>query len=261
MTRQTSPCRPAALWLALGVFLVEGSALAQSSQTTQPISPVDEGQGGYPYRPPPPPPPPPPPKPDRETISRNYMQMSMGFVGGGRRYADSSFESTNGVAPNLSEVFIRQPFESETVLGLRYDLRAVFSYVRGTIGVDFPFSTFRGRDAMGTYVLDGKTVNVAVQSVRPYELRFGIGAEYPVWVFAPFADLIGYAYWTNVGLAVDDTKAEYQAKGFGFDARAGVRVHAKPWFFVQAAADIGIYGPVRWNAELSIGFAAPTKRW
>jgi len=244
--------------LALGLLLIEGVALAQS---TQPIAPVDD-PNPYAYRPPPPPPPPlPPPKPDRETTSRNYLQMSMGFLGGGRNYSDSSFESTNGVSANLSEPFLRRPFDSETVLGLRYDLRAVFTYVRGTIGVDFPFTTFRARDAMGSYTLDGKTVNVAVQSVRPYELRFGIGAEYPVWVFAPFADLIGYAYWTNVGVAVDDAKAEYQAKGFGFDVRAGLRVHAKPWFFIQAAADAGIYGPVRWNAELSIGFAAPTKRW
>ncbi len=230
------------------------------AQSTQPIAPVDDS---YPPQTPSPPPPPPyrQPKPERETISRSYVHMSMGFLAGGRRYADSLFESTNGVAPNLSEQFVRAPFESETVLGLRYELHAVFSYVRGTIGVDFPFSTFSAREATGVYSLDGKNVNVAIQSMRPYELRFGIGGEYPVWVFAPFLDLIGYAYWTNLGVAVDDAKAEYQAKGFGFSAHGGVRIHAKPWFFLQVAGDAGLYGPVRWNAELSIGFSAPAKRW
>lgn len=247
--------------LCLGSLLVsiEGAALAQGSQ---PIAPVDDA---YPPSSPSPPPPPvyrqPKPEPERETISRSYVQMSMGFLAGGRRYSDSLFESTNGVAPNLSEPFVNAPFDSETVLGLRYELHAVFSYVRGTIGVDFPFSAFRARDATGVYSLDGKNVNVAIQSMRPYELRFGIGGEYPVWVFAPFLDLIGYAYWTNLGVAVDDAKAEYQAKGFGFSAHGGVRIHAKPWFFLQVAADAGLYGPVRWNAELSIGFSAPAKRW
>ncbi len=185
----------------------------------------------------------------------------MGFLAGGRTYANSSFENTNGVAANLSEPFLKAPFDYETVLGLRYDLRVVYSYIRGTIGVDFPFSTFAARNAMGTYTLDGRTVNVAIQSLRPYELRFGIGGEYPIWVFAPFVDLIGYAYWTNVGAAVNDAKVEFQARGFGFSDRAGTRLHVKPWFFVQLAGDVGIYGPTRWNAELSLGFSAPAKRY
>ncbi|HMU39780.1 MAG TPA: hypothetical protein PKE31_12300 [Pseudomonadota bacterium] len=239
-----------------------GRAFAQSSQ------PSASPQTGGAYQPldgnyaqPPPPPPPPPPAPERPNIARSYFQLTMGFMAGGRSYSDSSFESQNGVAANLTEPFVHAPFVSETVMGLRYDLRVVYSYIRGTIGVDFPFSTFRGRDATGTYSLNGQTVNVAVQSLRPYELRFGIGGEYPVWAFAPFVDIIGYAYWANVGAAVNDEKADFQARGFGFSARGGLRAHVKPWFFVQAAGEAGLYGPVRWNAELSIGFSAHAKRY
>ena len=78
MQHRSLPLGPPALLIALGLVVVEGSALAQSSQA---IAPVDDGSS---YRPPPP-----PPKPDRETISRSYMQMSMGFLDVYKRQAQA----------------------------------------------------------------------------------------------------------------------------------------------------------------------------
>lgn len=251
---------------SVGLLFFCKTAWAQPAQSSPPVSlqqngalspvPVDDN-----YRPPVYRPLPTAEPPERPNIARSYLQFTMGFLAGGRSYSNSSFESQNGVAPNLTEPFVHVPFNSETVLGLRYDLRVVYSYVRGTIGVDFPFTTFAGREAVGQYPLNGQNVEVAIQSVRPYELRFGIGGEYPVWAFAPFVDFIGSAYFANVGAAVNGEKAEYRASGFGFSFRGGVRAHLQKWFFVQVAGDAGVYGPVRWNAELSIGFSAFAKRY
>jgi hypothetical protein len=199
------------------------------------------------------------PRPVRETISRHYVEGTMGFLAGGRRYADSTFESQSGTAASLVDPFLRYPFDGINAFGLRYELRATVLFVRMTIGVDIPFPSFRTRDTQDRYLLDGMMRTVTVQSVRPYELRFGIGGEYPVWLFAPFVDLIGSAYWTNAGLSVDDTKADFQAQGFSFALRAGTRIHLKPWFFVQVSGEIGLYGALAWNSELSLGFALGTK--
>lgn len=198
---------------------------------------------------------PPKPRPPRETISNHYVELTMGFIAGGRRYSDASFASQDSSAPAFVEPFNNAPFNSANAFGLRYDLRAIVSYVRMTIGIDIPFPAYRIADTQANYMLNGMTHAVSVQSLHPYELRFGIGGEYPIWIFAPFLDLLGTAYWANTSLSVDDNKADYQAQGFGFSLRAGCRVHLRSWFFTQLSGDIGVYGPVVWNAELSIGFA------
>jgi hypothetical protein len=197
---------------------------------------------------------------NKETTSRTYVQFTMGFLAGGRSYRDATFENQNGVAPTLSAPLLVAPYDGSTAVGLRYELRIAIAYLRGTIGVDLPFPDFRARDTTASYLIDGKAVTVSVQSLRPYELRFGIGGEYPIWVFAPFVDLIGYTHWTDTTLSVDGARAGFQAQGFGFALRAGVRVHVKEWFFVQVSSEAGLYGPVRWNADLSIGFAVPANR-
>lgn len=196
-----------------------------------------------------------PARPTHQTISDHYVELTMGFIGGGRHYSDATFASQDGVAPNLTEPFNRSPFSGVNAFGLRYDLRVIVSYVRMTVGVDIPFPSYRVQDTQAAYLVDGMMHNVSVQSLHPYEMRFGIGGEYPIWVFAPFVDLLGTAYWANASLAVDNTKADSQAQGFGFSLRGGCRVHLKSWFFTQVSADVGLYGPVAWNAELSIGFA------
>ena len=198
--------------------------------------------------------------PRRRTISDTYAQFTMGFIAGARNYRRATFESRNNVAAALLQPFERLPYNGVDVYGLRYELRIAVSYLRGTIGVDIPFPDFAARDTTGTYMLDGTDHPVSVQALRPYELRFGIGGEYPIWVFAPFVDLVGYTHWTDTALAFDDQKAEYRAQGFGFAVRGGVRIHAREWFFVELAGEAGLYGPVLWNAGLSLGFAVPRTR-
>lgn len=253
--------------LSLSCVLLTAPALAWGQ--IAPVGPA-AGPSSEPSLPPPAPvsqpvAPPPPPRPRPEIGSRapaaHMFEMTMGFIAGQRAYQDLNFESRNGVAASLTQPFLAAPFTGATVMGLRYDVRMIVTFVRMTLGLDLPFTTFRSADTKASYMLDGKMASVTVQALRPYELRFGLGGEVPVSIFAPFVDLIGAAHWVDAGLAVDSEKADFRAQTFGFSLRAGVRAQVNKWFFALISGEAGLYGPVRWNAELSVGFSAGGKRF
>jgi hypothetical protein len=190
----------------------------------------------------------------------DHFELTMGFVAGARRFDKESFAMSGGGgeidgAGSLVEPFQNPPFDNVPVFGLRYDLRLVVSYVRMTVGVDFPFAYFQPGQTRGIYDVGGIERDVVVRKIRPYELRFGIGGEYPIGRIAPFVDLIGEVDWTKTELAIDGDKVAYDATSFGFSARAGMRVYLREWFFISVAGEYGIVGNRFWGAELSLGFA------
>ena len=188
----------------------------------------------------------------------DHFELTMGFLAGARRFDQESFSlSSGGVdgAGSLVEPFRNAPYDYVPVYGLRYDLRLVVSYVRMTVGVDFPFAQIPPESARMTYDVGGVPSELVVRKIRPYELRFGIGGEIPIGRFAPFVDLIGEVDWTNTELSIAGERAEYKATSFGFSARAGVRAYLRDWFFIAASGEIGIVGNRFWGAELSLGFA------
>jgi hypothetical protein len=190
----------------------------------------------------------------------DHFEITMGFIAGARRYDRESFAWEEGGgevagAKALVEPFEDAPYDRCAVFGLRYDLRLVVSHVRMTVGVDFPFASFEPRETRGRYDVGGVERGLAVQRIRPYELRFGIGGEYTFGRLTPFVDLQGEVDWVRTALSVDGTTVEYAASSFGFSARAGARLYLREWFFIAAAGEIGIVGQRFWGAELSLGFA------
>ncbi|MCK9461189.1 MAG: hypothetical protein M0R80_16300 [Proteobacteria bacterium] len=190
----------------------------------------------------------------------DHFELTMGFIAGARRYDGESFaheKGGGGVAgvKALVEPFGQAPYDDCTVFGLRYDLRLVVSHVRMTAGVDFPFASFEPADTRRSYDVAGVEREIAVQKIRPYELRFGIGGEIAIGRFAPFVDLIGEVDWVSTELVVDGETVGYGACSFGFSARVGARLYVREWFFVAAAGEIGIVGQRFWGAELSLGFS------
>jgi hypothetical protein len=188
----------------------------------------------------------------------DHFELTMGFLAGARRYDQESFALSNGDvagAGGLVDPFRNAPYDYVPVYGLRYDLRLVVSYVRMTVGVDFPFAQLQPDDSRVTYDVGGAPSEIVVRKIRPYELRFGIGGEYPIGRFAPFVDLIGEVDWVKTEMSIAGEKVEYKANSFGFSGRAGVRVYLRDWFFIAAAGEIGIVGNRFWGAELSLGFA------
>jgi len=190
----------------------------------------------------------------------DHFEFSMGFLAGQRSYTDTSFEFDDGTAKGIGggglvEPFVKPPFDKVTVLGLRYDLRLVMSYIRMTVGFDLPFPTYKASNSVGVYNVGGAPRQVTVQSLSAKELRFGIGGEYPYKSIAVYADLVGGVHWVDTELSIDGYTAEYGAASFAFSGRAGVRAHVRKWFFATASGEVGFVGDIRWNAELSVGFS------
>jgi hypothetical protein len=182
-----------------------------------------------------------------------HIAFSIGFLGAARDYRNTPFDLQSGAAPlgpDPREPFHHAPFDRLPVYGLRYDTRLVISGVRMTAGFDFPFA-----GAAATQMnLAGAERTVTLSSLRPYDLRFGIGWEAPTRRLVPFIDLLGGVHWTRATLIVDGQPVSYAATAFAYSVRAGVRVDLRKAFFLAAAGELGLGGDVRYGGELVVGF-------
>jgi hypothetical protein len=178
----------------------------------------------------------------------DHFEATMGFLVTQENHQRTGFTSAGNAAP-LVDTFRRAPYDGTLGLGLRYDLRLTLSHVRMTAGFDLPFSSL-GDSAPQR--VDGHVV--APRSLQSWGLRFGLGAEYPVGAFTPFADLQGSLLQTSTTLTVDGRNEDYRATRFGFSVRGGVQVRLRRWFFVSVAGEYGIVGATQWGADVGVGF-------
>lgn len=192
---------------------------------------------------------------DEADSPNDHLSFSMGFLGAARDYRSAPFDVQGGagaamLGPDPRTPFQSAPFDRLPVFGLRYDTRLVISGVRMTTGFDLPFASAAATHAS----LGGADRTVTLASLRPYELRFGIGYELPTKRIVPFIDLLGGVHWTTATLLVDGDPVNYAATAFAYSVRAGVRVDLRKGFFASAAAEAGLRGDVRWGGELVVGF-------
>lgn len=284
MRRSSTFALPFATFILVGLA-APALALAAPQAEPEPLPPGEKKADPMEIAAPPPPPPPPPqrtmqvpetirtPEPpprssydddddddDRRWAAGDHFEFTMGFLAGQRSYSKTSFKFEEGTAEGIGggglvAPFVMPPFDSTTVLGLRYDMRVVMSHIRMTVGFDLPFPTYKASDSTAVYDVNGTPRTVTVQSLSAKELRFGIGGEYAWTKVALFADLLGGVHWVDTELSIDGYKADYGAVTFAFSGRAGARAHVRKWFFAQLAGEVGIIGDVRWNAEMSVGFS------
>jgi hypothetical protein len=131
----------------------------------------------------------------------DHFEFTMGFLAGQRSYSDTSFKFEGGTAEGIGggglvAPFVKAPFDKTTVLGLRYDVRLVMSFIRMTVGFDLPFTTYKVSDSTGVYDINGTMRQVTVQGLSAKELRFGIGGEYP---FQESRDFCGHHWRCALG--------------------------------------------------------------
>ena len=198
---------------------------------------------------------------DRRTLAAwDHVEVSMGFLAGQRSYTKTAFGFGEGGgavpgAASLVEPFQRAPYDNVNVYGLRYEARLVVSYVRMTTGFDLPFASFRLGDTNGRTDVAGTPMDTSVRSLSTKDLRFGIGAEYPIGPVAPYVDLIGSVHWVSTTMSVGGTPVDFTGTSFTFTARAGLRLHVRRWFFAAASGEVGLTGDTRWGADVSVGVA------
>ena len=185
----------------------------------------------------------------------DHWEFTFGFVGGQRDYSSTNFAYARGDgSQGLAEPFEKAPFDALSVVGLRWEMRAVLNHVRMTMGYDLLFSNFSANAAKGTYSVNSESMEVIPQSVNPHELRFGLGGEYPLGLVTPYADLIGAMSWSDAELSTSGKSVVYTGRSFSFAVRAGLRFSVREFFFLTTSAEYGRFGNLRWNTALSAGF-------
>ncbi|MFO0594911.1 MAG: hypothetical protein U0228_06395 [Myxococcaceae bacterium] len=199
--------------------------------------------------------------PALKTWQRTHGELSFGYLG---QWTDETVrgleltpsDSNPAVAGSVTEPFLGPPFRSSVLAGATLESRLVTNGIRVTTGVRFPFINFRPSSSAQSVVLsDGLSHDVLVRSVSMWDLRTGIGYEFPFRHVTPFLDVLGDFEHLTTQLVIDGQPATYKGTAFSLGGRVGVRVQVKH-AFLAFAVEATALGPVRLggSAQLGVGF-------
>ncbi len=193
------------------------------------------------------------------TYARTHAEFSFGYLGQWTDERNRALElkPTSADPPfagSVTEPFLGAPFSSAVLAGPVLETRVVCEQVRLTVGVRFPFTNFRPGDTAQTITLGGARHDVLVRSVSMWDLRTGIGFEFPFRRVTPFVDLLGDVQTLTTQLTIDGTAATYTGRAFSLGGRIGARYQVSH-LFIMAAAEATALGPLRVGGTLQVGFA------
>lgn len=179
------------------------------------------------------------------------LELTMGFAGGVGRYSEVGLTGNPALPPGT---FDGGPASGAGMVGLRYDLRLVVSFVRMTIGGDLLWGLF---DGTSPRTLDeaGTPITIADRRLFDGALRFGLGLEANLDGVRLFADVIGVLHFVEASVERQGDAVTHRATTFSPGLRLGVRIPIVEHFFVQVAADGTPFGPSYVGGDLSVGGA------
>lgn len=190
---------------------------------------------------------------------RSHMEFSFGYLG---QWTDEtqralelkSAEGNASVAGRITDPFLGRPSAGAIVSGPMFEVRAVSSYARFTLGARFPFANFRPSDTVSMVDLGGTQHEVLVRSMKLWDLRTGIGFEVPFERVTGFVDALGDVQFMTTQVMIDGAKATYAGTSFGLGVRAGARVQLNHLFF-QLAGEATLLGVQRYGGSFMAGVA------
>ena len=185
----------------------------------------------------------------------NHFDISFSFLAGQRSYDGATFGYTEGTAsPGLGGSFNAPPFAGVSVAGPGGEANLVISRVRFTIGIQRPYANLAA--AQRTIPL-AQTSPVQVHGLNIFEVRYGLGYEFPVKRFTLMADLMGTTDKLSALLTVGDEQATYESKNFGYSARIGARYAINRLYYAHASAEFGMGGNIDAGGYVGVGFRTP----
>ena len=185
----------------------------------------------------------------------NHFDMSFSFLAGQRSYDGATFGFSDGTAsPSLGGSFQSPPFTGVSVAGPGGEANLVISRVRFTIGIQRPYASLAS-DQRKIQLADASSVQVHGLSV--FEVRYGLGYEYPFDRFTLFADLMGTADSLSALLTVGDDQATYKSENFAYSGRIGGRYAINRHYYFHASAEFGMVGNIDAGGYLGVGFRSP----
>lgn len=194
-----------------------------------------------------------------KVYKRSHMELSFGYLGQwtdetNRALELKSAEGNTALAGRITDPFLGKPFAGSIVSGPMFEVRAVSSYARFTVGARFPFANFRPSDTVAMVDIGGEQHEVLVRSMKLWDFRTGIGFEIPFERVTGFVDALGDVQFMTTQLIIDGAKATYSGASFGLGVRAGARVQVNHLFF-QLAGEATLLGVQRYGGSFMAGVA------
>lgn len=193
------------------------------------------------------------------TYKRSHGELSFGYLGQWTDETNRALEleprdSNPPVAGAITDPFLGAPYSGSIISGPLIESRMVVDKVRFTVGFRFPFTNFRPSDTAQTVDIGGTQHDVLVRSMKMWDLRTGLGFEFPFERVTPFIDVLGDVQFMTTQLVIDNLPATYKGSAFSLGGRVGMRVQLSH-LFIQAAAEATALGPRRYGGSLMVGFA------
>lgn len=193
-----------------------------------------------------------------DRYGRCHSELSFGYLGEWRDATQGSWELSSNDAPLSSAAlvtpFAGAPFSGFRAAGLTLESRTVWDGVRFTVGLRWPYASFRMADTVQTVELAGESKQLLVRSLSMWEVRTGLGFELPFRRLTPFFDVLGDVQNQTASVVIDGTPTTWRATGFALGARAGVRVQVSQVFLVLAG-EASVLGAPRYGGAFQAGLA------
>ncbi len=193
-------------------------------------------------------------------INGDHASIQMGFLVGQRNYTNTIFAREDGEddrGSRFQSIYQRPGFSNVFNTGLQWNALLRMSHVRMSVGFALPFSLLQPGDVQLEHEIDGKKELVRIQSLQPYEFRFGLGGEYSWGRFTPYLDLMGTIHVVHTQMSIEEISLDYASTHFSFSTRAGVRIRLRSYFYVDVYGEFGFMGSLTWNSGVSVGFRTP----
>jgi hypothetical protein len=189
---------------------------------------------------------------------RLHTELSFGYLGEYRNDSGRSFELDGSEATpgtgGLNAPFTGAPFNGYAASGIAVESRVVYDRLRFTLGLRFPFASYRVGDTAQTVDFAGATHDLSVKSVSLFGFRTGIGFELPYGMVTPFVDVLGDVEKVSTTLVIDGEPVKYTAAGFSLGARTGMRIQISQ-VFLALSGEASVLGAWRFGGSLQAGVA------
>ena len=197
--------------------------------------------------------------PDREEARArpNHVELSFGYLGQWSDERNRALElkpssADPPFAGSLTAPFLSAPYSGAVLAGPTLEWRAIHQGLRLTVGLRFPFASFRPSDTAQTVDLGGVPREVLVRSMSLWDLRTGIGYEFTGRRVTPFVDVLGDVQTLTSQVVIDGAPATYTGRAFSLGGRLGLRYQVNH-VFLALAAEATAVGPLRLGGTFQVG--------
>lgn len=200
---------------------------------------------------------------DKEPEPTWAWEGTMGFAGSVLDPSTMPFVFQEGAASTVpSAAGLSAPFGGPSArqlitAGPAWEVRAIQSHVRFTLGLQKPFAQFRQGALDADVDVGGTALRLSPRSLSLWVVRFGLGGEYTFGRVTPFADVVGDIQLASADVSINGEPGTFRSSGFGFSARAGARLRIDRYLSVGLAAEYGLVGAPRYGATLLVGWVLP----